>query len=88
MKRFSIPALIVVMLALSIAAFAQIPGAGRGNRPGRQGGKIRTLDTNRDGRIERSEWTRKPKAFDRLDANHDGVITREELRARRAGRRR
>ena len=39
------------------------------------------LDQDNDGRISRSEWKRDPQAFDRLDANKDGFLAREELRS-------
>ena|ERR1044072_3466809 len=63
-----------------------------GNRDARKRGeKIRhrlaQLDTDQDQRISRDEWKRRPKAFDRLDSNHDGFITREEMKALREQRR-
>lgn len=36
------------------------------------------LDDNRDGRLARSEWHGSAAVFDALDANHDGVLTRQE----------
>ncbi|MCX6901583.1 MAG: PQQ-binding-like beta-propeller repeat protein [Verrucomicrobia bacterium] len=39
-------------------------------------------DGNRDGKVSREEIPRmNPKAFDRIDMNHDGFLTREELDA-------
>ena len=46
------------------------------------------LDKDGNGSISREEWPRKPEGFDRLDTNKDGVLTREELAARVAARRR
>ncbi|HUR33846.1 MAG TPA: hypothetical protein VM032_08620 [Vicinamibacterales bacterium] len=39
----------------------------------------RDLDTNRDGRVTRSEWHGSREAFDRLDGNRDGVLSGTEL---------
>jgi Ca2+-binding EF-hand superfamily protein len=49
----------------------------------------RRLDSDRSGTISRPEWRGRPAAFDRLDRNRDGVLTRRELArgARRAARR-
>jgi hypothetical protein len=46
------------------------------------------LDKDGNGSISREEWPRNPEAFDRLDTNKDGLLTREELTARVASRRR
>lgn len=40
-------------------------------------GLFRRLDKNRDGRIARAEWG--SDKFDRLDANHDSYVTRDEF---------
>jgi Ca2+-binding EF-hand superfamily protein len=37
------------------------------------------LDSNRDGRIERSEWHASRDAFAWLDRNNDGVLSRQEV---------
>ena len=39
------------------------------------------LDQDNDGRISRSEWQRNEQAFDRMDADKDGFLTKEELRS-------
>ena len=69
-------------LALSVpAVFAQdeprerpreAAGAAAGTLP------VQEMDANGDGRVSREEWS---AAFDRRDANQDGVLTPEEIRA-------
>ena len=52
---------------------------------GRRADRIRALDTDRDSEVSREEFVKGGLArFDRIDANHDGVLTSGE---RRAGRR-
>jgi hypothetical protein len=60
----------------------------RGERHEKRRHRLAQLDTDKDQRISRDEWIRRPKAFDRLDSNHDGFITREEMKALREQRRR
>ncbi len=52
-------------------------GRGKGHPP---------IDTNQDGQISREEWKRPAEVFDRLDADHNGTLTREELSAGRKHR--
>lgn len=79
MKRFVIYA--VILGALVIPGLAQRPFGKHQGKGQRLGKKLAQLDKNGDGKISRDEWTRKPKAFDRLDVNQDGFITPEEIKA-------
>jgi len=56
---------------------SQIRGQ-RGNKGDRGDRAPRAMDTNNDGKIGRDEWKGQSEVFDRLDANHDGFITRDE----------
>ena len=45
---------------------------------------IANVDTNKDGKISAAEYRAQPVAnFDKADANHDGILTAEELAAAR-----
>ncbi|MEZ5960036.1 MAG: hypothetical protein R3C30_06360 [Hyphomonadaceae bacterium] len=51
----------------------------RGHRGGPDGGGLRGADANNDGNITRDEFLARPIAmFERLDANHNGVIEASE----------
>ena len=67
--------LVTLLIALSVPALAQT-----GART-RAGG-----DITKDEYIERARRAAE-KRFDRMDSNHDGVLTAEERRAGRAPRR-
>jgi len=49
-------------------------------------GRLNQMDTNNDRQISRDEWKGDAKRFNRLDINSDGVITKEEISARRRNR--
>jgi len=87
--------------ALGLACMGVVPAAAQG-APRTQRQQVRTrverrvdrrfkkLDANGNGVIDRSEWTRKSRVFDRFDRNHDGALSPEEFRRlviRLAGRR-
>src|SRR5262245_60153049 len=84
MKRLLIFVACVVAVLTSISALAQDPQGKSGSR--RRGGpngekRMKAMDVDNDGAISRDEWKGKPQAFDRVDKNGDGSLTREELAA-------
>lgn len=60
---------------------------GKYGRHAARDGFMRNLDANRDGRVGRDEvlaaQQRQLALFDRADTDHDGVLTRDEMRAAR-----
>src|SRR4030095_321834 len=90
MTRFLIFAACVLALLTSISVLAQDPQVQPG--PRRRGGpngekREKNKDINNDGKIARDEWKGNPEAFNRIDKNGDGSLTREEFgdAARRQG---
>ena len=74
---------VVLMTCLATAGTALAAGVvqkPRQRMAARLEARFKALDTNHDGAISREEWTRRPKAFDRLDADHNNLVTPEELR--------
>jgi len=74
------PALIVAAsaacLLVGFSAFAAAPIAPRGAKV------LTALDTNKDGFVDHSEFkVGQDMLFQRVDANHDGTISREEFNA-------
>ena len=70
-------------LGLASAAFLAV-GAPEGRGDARGLERLKQADTNGDGMISRAEAAALPmiaKHFDEIDANHDGQITADELRA-------
>lgn len=76
----AVAALVLVCLGAVPASAQDKPAQARARIEKRAGKKFKKLDRNGDGLIERSEWTCKPKAFDRVDADHDGTLSQEEFR--------
>ena len=69
-----------------LRAFHQAHHRGHGKHAG-----LKALDKDGDGRISREEAAGAPRltqSFDRIDANGDGFLTRDELRAAHAAMRR
>ncbi len=89
MKRMNWLLLGILALALLLPAFAQVNQNPQGQsgqqvpqgKRHQRGGKIfKQMDKNNDRQISRDEWSRKPKAFDKLDRNGDGILNEEELK--------
>ena len=86
--RVLLSAVSLALLAIS-AAFAQTPPAtpSSAGAPPPPAKASRGGDITRDDYIERARKAAE-KRFDRMDTNHDGVLTADERRAARASRRR
>ena len=75
---------IVTLTAASLAAASFLVFADPGSHGGRGMERLKAADTNGDGMISRQEAAALPriaKNFDAIDANRDGQVTGEELRA-------
>jgi hypothetical protein len=92
--KIRILAMTAVLAAVALPALAQpadgAPPAGAGAGPRDPAARFAAMDTNKDGTISKDEWVaagRREQGFDRIDANHDGKITPEEMAAARPARR-
>ena len=79
---------VATMIALALAATATVTLAdpGDGPRRGAMLERLKAADTNADGLISRAEAAALPRIaerFDEIDANRDGQVSFEELRAAR-----
>lgn len=84
MERVKVISALLALLVVSGTALGQSEAPqGKRDRQARQRVK---RDTDGDGKLSRSEWSRKPEVFDRLDSDKDGFLTRDELRAGRSKR--
>lgn len=78
--EFKLPAsgwVLFFSLVLAAAFLATAP-AGAGPNPKKV---MRNMDDDGDGRISKDEWLKKPKAFKNIDADKNGYLTLEELKA-------
>ena len=93
-KEFKMrPLIAIVLLVSGIVAVAMVsaqpPGGPGGERRQRNDGaaasasvaRMMTLDTNKDGKLSKDEVSdsRLAALFERADADHDGILTKEEL---------
>jgi Ca2+-binding EF-hand superfamily protein len=89
MMTWTAMTVLVSSLALPVAAAQGTESGEPKAKPNRRGYHTRAdaeerwkeLDQDNDGRISRSEWQRNEQAFDRMDADKDGFLTKEELRS-------
>jgi hypothetical protein len=79
---------VAILTALALASAASLVFADEGAQPAHHRGmmkeKLHAADTNGDGLISRQEAAALPmlaKHFDDIDANHDGQISKDELKA-------
>ena len=76
--------LILAALGLSAAATLVLADGPGGHHRGAMLERVKAADTNGDGMISREEAAALPRIarhFDEIDANHDGQVTFDELRA-------
>jgi Ca2+-binding EF-hand superfamily protein len=73
----------LIAAALASASFLVLADPGKGGH-GQMAERLKAADTNGDGLISRAEAAALPriaKHFDEIDANKDGQVSKEELRA-------
>ena len=66
------------MAALTVGAQTTAPSPDRDARFNRA---LKRFDADGDGQLSQKELSSKPKMFARLDADHNGFVTREEFEA-------
>lgn len=92
MRHFSTGVLAVSASLLFVYGVMAQPPGGRGGRSGRGGfgpprfPLLNTLDVNGDGEISAAELANASEALNKIDANKDGKLTRDEMFARPGGR--
>ena len=78
MKRKLLLSITAVGILAAPVAFAQGPQGG-GDRKGKM---MQAIDTNGDGQISKGEFMAKhEERFDEMDADHDGSLSKEEMKS-------
>lgn len=80
MMRSAFACLMLAMLAAPVMAQDAPPPPGGPGPRGGGGGAMMRADTNGDGVVSREEaLAQAGQRFDRMDLNHDGKLTRDEM---------
>jgi len=75
---------ILTATGLAAASFLVFADAGAGKHGGHRGERLKAADTNNDGLISKAEAAALPRIaqnFDAIDANRDGQLSSDEMRA-------
>lgn len=92
MTRTSSLLLLALLPTLALAAGAAGPGQGRsGERQAHAEARFDEADRNRDGKLDLAEWQdvqdrKLAERFQRIDADNDGALSRDELRQAHHGK--
>lgn len=88
MKRLLVALLALTLVGFTCPIFAQDQPAGqtgakKGAAKKTPEERFKEMDKNGDGKVTKDEWKGNPAQFDRLDKDHKGYITLEDMKAGR-----